>query len=122
MKIGALLFFLTVLVAGCAHGPFHRPPPPCRQACLDKMLICQKACRNNCNDCTAFNIATAKNAYYCYVHEQRIKGTRLTRTLNSYRNPLQCRKTTCSCPKDYQVCIQACGGQIFKQLKVPSNC
>jgi hypothetical protein len=42
--------------------------------------------------------------------------------LNSYRDPLQCRKVTCNCHADYQVCIQSCSGVIHKQLRVASAC
>jgi len=109
-----------VLLSACAFK--SREFKCCKMACIGQQHISQIICRNVCVQCTHYAKQTAKYAYHHYVYEQIVKGDFITRNLNSYRDPLQCRKTTCSCAADYDVCIQACGGIIQKQLTVPGTC
>jgi hypothetical protein len=42
--------------------------------------------------------------------------------LPSYKDPLQCRKVTCSCVQDYHTCLAACRGTIHTALRVAPVC
>lgn len=94
----------------------------CSQGCEIKQEKCQESCRNNCVQCSAHANQTSKLSYRQYQREQVIRGGTIARQLKSYRDPLQCRKTTCNCKADYQVCIQACGGKIHKELRAAPVC
>lgn len=120
------LFLATVCIfvlalSACTHL-LIKPAPLCALKCEKAAKICQKTCNSNCGQCTAYAKQSAGKAYTQYLREHYIMGQRITRNLNSYRDPLQCRKTTCNCHADYQVCIQACGGIIKKQRKAPTFC
>lgn len=90
---------------------FHRNTgfATCKLACEKTLAHCAKTCRNNCDRCTraAAIMTTAK--YNRYIQQQIIKGKIIALQLNSFRDPLQCRKMTCNCMADYQICVQACG-------------
>ncbi|KTD61667.1 acyltransferase [Legionella spiritensis] len=94
----------------------------CRVACQQAAKQCNRVCRNNCPQCTAYANQTAARHYRKYVHEVCVEGGIIARDLKSYRDPLQCRKTTCNCRADYQVCMQSCGGVIHKRLQVSPVC
>ena len=64
----------------------------------------------------------AAREYSHYKNQQKIQGIGIVRQVNSYRDLLQCRKTTCECPTDYQTCIQTCTGKIPKRLQVAPSC
>ncbi len=88
----------------------------CKINCENRLKICTKVCRNNNLQCSAAATElTAKN-YAHYLHEQRVKGEFIALQLNSFCDPLQCRKTTCNCQADYRVCVRACKGTIPKYL------
>lgn len=94
----------------------------CKASCDQRRVVCSKACRNNCTQC-----ATAANnrrtvQYNHYVHEKVVEGKNIALQLNSFRDPLQCRKVTCNCAADYQICLQSCGGVIQKSLKYAPLC
>lgn len=94
----------------------------CKASCNKKVSKCNRLCSNNCAQCRSKAFSSTNKSYNMYLHEQRLQGLRVARELNSYRDPLQCRKITCNCPADYQVCMQLCGGVIYKQLRVASVC
>lgn len=89
----------------------------CQQTCEIKASACRQTCRNNCQRCCGSSTQTTIKTYKRYKHEVCVKGDFLTLQLNSFRDPLQCRKTTCDCRADYQVCMQACSGMIYKSLR-----
>lgn len=129
MKTPVLLFVALSLslLAGCSHFNLGKQPvnpvfAACKMNCDQRAAACQKVCRNNCPQCCSYANQSAANAYYDYRHEQIVKGGFIVRQLKSYRDPLQCRKTTCNCKADYQICIQTCGGRIPKQLKAAPQC
>ncbi|KTD29779.1 MULTISPECIES: acyltransferase [Legionella] len=97
------LFFITA----CLH---RVPNTPCTTTCESRYQACTKVCRNNCPQCTAAAGQARDKNYNHYIHEQYVKGRMIALQLNSFRDPLQCRKVTCSCREDYQVCMQSCGG------------
>lgn len=118
------VFFCTLI--SCAKSPGITQTKAefsiCKASCDKKVNKCNRLCRNNCEQCRSKVFSSTVKSYRMYVHEQRVQGFRVARELNSYRDPLQCRKITCSCPADYQVCMQSCGGVIYKQLRVASVC
>lgn len=89
----------------------------CKASCDKRLNACTKLCRNNCPQCLAAASQSTARTYAHYVHEQYVKGGFIALQLNSFRDPLQCRKTTCNCRADYQICMQSCGGVISKRLQ-----
>lgn len=94
----------------------------CQMQCLQQNKACIKACDNGCIQCLVPAYATADHHYRQFVHQQTVQGGLIARDLNSYRDPLQCLKTTCNCHADYRQCAQACTGTIHKRLQSPLSC
>ena len=94
----------------------------CNMGCEERFQQCSQMCDNNCHTCSkSARIKTARH-YQQMVREQVIQGGMISRELNSYRDPLQCRKTTCNCQADLTVCLAACTGIIRKRLQVGPAC
>ena|SRR3990167_10714013 len=114
--------FVLILMS-CTHqlppGKTAKDVAQCHTVCKQHHVICQKTCQNNCMQCHAYAGLKTSNRYCHYAHEQCVKGSTMIRQLNSFRDPLQCAKTTCDCSADYQVCKQSCSGFIHKQLLAP---
>lgn len=68
------------------------------------------------------SINSAMKSYGRYVHEQEVQGGMVIQELKSYRDPLQCRKVSCNCMADYNVCVQGMSGIIHKRLQVNPAC
>jgi len=94
----------------------------CKQMCIQKLNSCKSICTNNCPNCSASSAYSSTINHAKYVHEQRIVGGYVARELNSYRDPLQCRKVTCNCSADYSACNQKCTGVIRKSLEAVPYC
>ena len=94
----------------------------CTASCEQRAAQCNRTCRNNCQQCQAHVAQMTAKDYSRYVHEQSVKGGFIARNFNSYRDPLQCRKVTCNCRADYQICVQSCGGVVKKQLQAAPYC
>lgn len=94
----------------------------CKASCQQRQMACNKTCENNCPNCCLIANQRAARDYQHYKKRQKIQGYGVVRQLNSYRDPLQCRKTTCECPTDYRTCIQTCTGKIPKRLQVAPSC
>ena len=111
---------ILLLLSAChgPHGFMHRPLTPCETKCEQQLSQCVKSCDDSCRKCKAVVSARAHAAYFYYTHEEEIKSGYIIRDLKSYKDPLQCHKTTCACPADYAVCMSGCQGVIFKQLRV----
>lgn len=113
------------LLCSCVNYSFFQDKTvlnTCVATCEHRANLCAASCKNNCQNCLASARESSFLSYKHYVHEQCVKGGIVTRELKSYSDPLQCRKITCNCPSDYQVCMQSCGGVIRKQLRVASVC
>ena len=121
-----LIFILSLLMSACViHRPLTMNTPQfksCIASCQTRLATCGKLCKNNCPRCKANSRCHTKKHYCKYVHEERVKGGFVARELNSYRDPLKCRKVSCNCQADYSACYQSCGGVIRKQLKVAPTC
>lgn len=94
----------------------------CKMACQHRFNYCKKLCIDNCPSCSAFSSYTSRVNYIKYIHEEQITGGIIARGLNSYRDPLQCRKVSCSCVADLMTCNQGCTGIIQKKLKAVAYC
>ena len=90
--------------------------------CQERFKTCAKVCDKSCKTCSKEASCSAARHYNRMVHEQVVQGGMIARELNSYRDPLQCRKTTCNCQADYTVCKAACTGIIRKRLQVGPAC
>lgn len=116
--ISALLILLLIL-DGCTLNWGISEQTKCKQACRFELKQCHSICHNNSQQCHACANANALKSYIKYQHQQCVQGKALVRELQSYRDPLQCKKTTCDCYADYRMCNQACTGLIQKRLQVP---
>ncbi len=94
----------------------------CKKICENRLSACAKTCHNNCRHCFVKANQSTAASYLRYVRECRLRGNDVVLLLNSFRDPLQCRKTTCNCSSDYQICMQSCGGVIYKSLQVAPLC
>lgn len=126
-RISALVSLLLVTLSLCACIQFlsaeqKTTQTACIATCEQRAAACTKVCRNNCRQCQARAGQSTSESYLYYQHEQFVKCDIVARQLNSYRDPLQCRKVTCSCSADYQICMQSCGSGIKKQLRVAPVC
>lgn len=122
-----LLCIAVVVLTSCipinAEQPVQKSKMrACFTACEQKKQACQTACTMGCNECKTLRSNQAVRRYQQFVHEQAVQGGEITRTLQSFRDPLQCRNAPCDCPADYNLCKQACTGIIVKQLKPTSTC
>ena len=89
---------------------------------MQGFAVCKERCVDNCAICSAKADYSAIKNYDEYVHEKIIEGGTITRSLKSYRDPLQCRKVTCNCYADLSICEQTCAGIIHKQLRAVPYC
>lgn len=94
----------------------------CQAQCMKQNSTCIQLCDNGCLQCVKSGHANADRHYAEFIHQQTVQGGLIARDLKSYRDPLQCLKTTCRCRDDYDQCEQACKGTIHKRLQSPSTC
>ncbi len=94
----------------------------CIYKCEQIYKACQKQCHNSCRKCQKEADKQAWKSYRSYYNKIKVEGTYRPRDWLSFRDPLQCRKVTCSCPADLNVCIQQCGGIIRKVLRATPYC
>ncbi|TAL65145.1 MAG: acyltransferase [Legionella sp.] len=120
LLIRLLICFMALSLSGC--NTLSISNKPCAQMCVQKLNHCKSSCVNNCPACSSASRYKTATNYSKYVHQQRIQGQIIARELNSYRDPLQCRKTTCNCSADFSTCIQACTGVIKKRLQAVPYC
>jgi len=116
-----LLCCLFICLSGCATQHMQQVKQ-CKAVCLQKFNECRSTCTNNCPNCSASSSHTSSTNYAKYVHQERIMGGIVARELNSYRDPLQCRKVSCNCSADLSTCAQNCTGIIQKRLEAVPYC
>lgn len=120
------VYYCLLMLTSCLQPintlPEKKATALCEHTCGIRFAACNKQCVNNCRRCAANVNYSAARKYRRYVHEHCVKGENVALELNSYRDPLQCRKLTCDCRADYLICMQSCGGVIYKQLRVPRPC
>ncbi len=121
-----MLACVVVALVGCASQKMAvksaNDKMVCKMACQQRLTACNQVCYKNCPTCTKVANASAARHYSQYKQEQCVQGGIIARDLKSYRDPLQCRKTTCNCWADYSVCVQACAGVIHKRLQIAPVC
>lgn len=118
-----ILFIVVLLLTACTNPRLANDLALCKKKCQLQFNSCSLVCRNNCSQCGKAANCSATRHYNQYKREQLIQGRVIVRELNSYRDPLQCRKVTCNCLADSNVCTQSCGGIIHKRLQpVPACC
>lgn len=118
---GMVIVLALMALSGCHIGK-STELASCIQSCKAKSEICETKCKNNCTNCSYCSDKEAAHSFLRYKHQQCVKGSKIARDLQSYRDPLKCRKTTCNCSADLNVCIQSCKGVIHKRLQVPPTC
>lgn len=122
----AVLYCSLLLLASCmqhiSSSQEKSTFAACAMTCKSRANVCHQTCRNDCQHCCSYSNQVAAKKYKRYLHEQCVKGEFIALQLNSFRDPLQCRKTTCNCRADYEVCIQSCSGVIHKSLRVAPIC
>ncbi|MBA2650103.1 MAG: acyltransferase [Legionella sp.] len=94
----------------------------CQMHCRENLELCHATCSNHCAHCENSAAASAACGYDQYLQEIEVQGGIIARELNSYRDPLQCRKITCNCSADFNLCSQGCTGIIQKQLRAKPYC
>ena len=120
-RITAIIMIL--LLSGCSTYVDHlREMKACRLKCSGIQKRCEHACRNNCQNCNVLSNTETAVHFNHYKHQQNIQGSIVALELQSFRDPLQCRKPTCDCKVDFGVCLQSCRGKIRKRLKVVQPC
>jgi len=116
-----IIFTALILLSSCSNYSDYlekeRQLKSCHIKCNMKLDICNKQCKNNALECAVkANIEASKN-FKRYKKREFIQGKVLIEELQSFKDPLQCRKVTCSCQEDFRVCNQSCRGKIYKHLK-----
>ena len=121
---GVATFILSLMLMSCQSASYLKFTQyhTCHKTCQSRLKSCHDQFRHDCLRCKQIAHQQMTTRYQHYVQEQSIKGEIIVRRLNSYLDPLQCRKITCNCAADYQVCTQSCGGQNHQQLHVPPVC
>jgi hypothetical protein len=111
---------LFILLVGCTINPVVQKQAEeralCIKTCQQYLGICHQICDNSQQICSKKNQVTIAQRYSRYREQQRVQGIAIAREVTSYRDPLQCCKTTCECVVDYRMCIQSCSGKQPKQF------
>lgn len=123
----AVFATLMVFLFACSRTPHEDAKRACLvRACIaecqTQKAACQSRCSTSCKQCQADADSSMIKRYKTYVHEQCVQGERVALQLQSFRDPLQCRKTSCDCLADHRVCVGACRGTIRKSLQVTPFC
>ena len=94
----------------------------CKAQCVKSFESCKQLCSNSCSKCSTSEKRSALSHFLKYAHEEQLQGGAVTRDLNSYRDPLQCRKVTCNCYADLMTCNQGCTSIVQKSLQSVPYC
>lgn len=120
--MGALVMMFSACANLKSNDSNKAPIASCKITCLKQLKTCNSTCKDDCEQCVAdANMSFARH-YDKFIHQQSVQGGLISRDLNSYRDPLQCVKTTCNCRADFHQCLEACTGIIHKRLQSPLKC
>jgi hypothetical protein len=112
---------LTLGLTACMHTPPSLiKPPSCHTQCRTQLTTCAVICQNSCAVCSQEVQCKTDETYRQYVAQQRAQGLTVARERNSYRDPLACKKFTCDCMSDYDLCKQRCSGKVKPLLQNPT--
>ena len=120
--------FSFLLMLGCSQTSPHedalhaQAKRACEKTCGQEQSMCLRRCKDSCKACQVRENKKMVHLYKTYIHEQCAQGKRVALQLQSFRDPLQCRKSSCDCPADYRVCMSSCTGQIYKSLQITPVC
>lgn len=121
-----ILCLAVMTLVACANQasltPATNAKALCKNTCQQRFKTCSQVCHNTCRECNQASARRTSYTYDNYKHQQCVQGGIIARELNSFRDPLQCRKITCDCFADYNVCTQSCDGIIHKRLQVAPCC
>ena len=122
----ALWFCCYGLMTSCTglYDPSYNHPQvrQCIKACKVQQQRCQRQCDDSCALCLKKQKLRALSRYNQYRHERCTTGKSIIRTLQSYYDPLQCKKSSCDCTTDFRVCAEACWGLVNKRLQIAEQC
>lgn len=120
------LICVVLLLTGCVNhlgtAVSLEDKKVCMMACENRFGQCQDACVDSCKTCAKQANQETTTYYRHYRHERCVQGKTMVRRLQSYHDPLQCKKSSCDCPADYRVCVDACSGDVHKRLQVAPMC
>ncbi|WP_131775561.1 acyltransferase [Legionella impletisoli] len=122
MMVRILVTAIILLLTACAKHPMTPHQIACKAECAKRFEACCKVCKNSCKNCSQCTTQAAARSYAQFKHRQCVQGAMISRELQSFRDPLQCSKTTCECIGDYRICEQSCTGLIHKRLQVAPTC
>lgn len=108
MLIRLIQYLLVLFLSGCGYQHEMQGLQACQGPCQKQFHECTVRCTDDCKQCADRAHALAVKGYNQYKREACVQGGFIARQLQSYHDPLQCRKTTCNCLADYQTCVQAC--------------
>lgn len=121
-----LCSMLILGLLGCQKGQqnilSHQNPEQCKAVCVQHFEYCRQNCSNNCPTCSAESQKKTAVDYINYLRERNIEGKMVMRELNSYRDPLKCRKVSCDCIADFTICNNSCAGVIKTRLQYVPYC
>ena len=120
--LGATFVLFAIVSCTILHGALSIHQAECKVSCKERLVQCSQVCSDSCKRCAISANAGAARNFLRYKHQQEVQGTIVALRLQSYRDPLQCRKSSCDCRADYQVCTQNCKGLIHKRLQVVPPC
>jgi hypothetical protein len=119
-----LIFTLLFFLQSCHHLPWIEASDTknCLQQCHNELLSCKEMCLTDCNHCCRYTQMQGRSFYQRYLKRKRIEGKPAFSSLQSFYDPLQCNKNSCSCHTDLLLCEQSCHGKIHKRLKTYKFC
>jgi hypothetical protein len=117
----AVIYLSLLLLSACTyfnnqHVQFEHWKL-CQAHCDQRYQGCAQNCDDNERICKIKNNAITAVHFARYQQQQNVKGQIVAEELSSFRDPLACRKTTCDCDQDKNICKQACRGVIHKRLQ-----
>ena len=121
MRNFALLVLCCLSLGACSQ--YHdfqdkiKAHQHCAKACKTRMHFCNKFCRNDPAQCKRWADASATVHFGHYRQEKLIQGEPIGSELQGFRDPLACKKVSCDCLADFDLCIQTCQGNIHKRLQ-----
>lgn len=122
VRIFCFILFFSLLACTTKNSIRGQELAQCNMTCVTHFEFCKQNCVNNCPNCSCAAKQKAGVNFTKYVYENKVQGKKVMRELNSYRDPLQCRKVTCNCVADLMICKQSCSGVIQKRLRAVPNC
>jgi hypothetical protein len=123
---GGCCWLALLFLSACSSSHHQYVESQERRSCIAHcevlMKQCQGHCQDHCKQCEAEAVGQTQKDYKRYLKERCVQGKSFIRRLQSYHDPLECRKTTCDCPADFRVCVESCRGSIHKQIQVEKSC